>query len=629
MKNKNLMLISMLLILILGIGITSAAEDLSEQISNDISIDSGPDELSIESNDLDDKGLENTEFEEINGAIDEKSDSDSNLKAEIQTENKTFDAIQNAISKASENDTIILNGTYTSNENNMVIVNKAVTIKGVNNAILDGNHFKTRFRIDCPNVVFKDICFKNFKFDDYETAIIMTKNGVTVDNCNFTDNSGKITAILASGGDCKISNCRISSNANDNAAIQLKNTKTDISNCIFNGNKYLSKNRDHDMSFDEDAILFGLIISSHSKLALSNSNFYSNKISGLSMSKSDCTVNNCIFNNTESAIYSTDSNTTIRNSLFTKLDMGIKLIGGKNTVSGCNFTNNKGTPVMLDNDYYMYDGSFLINNSRFINNTNKNGPSAIYAIMCGAKIVNCVFKNNSGLTAKGVIFLETKSSVTIANNGKTQNYKDVTVLDNALKAYPYLVYKIKKSFTTSYKSRKLFTGKVIYGFNNKTWSYFDGICYIEKGKKEYWEDFGAKIKIDFSKYAVGKYKAIFCVGPDGSEDFVWRDIYAVATIKITKAKTIVKAPKVSARFKKSKYFKVTVKNKDTKKAMSKVKVKIKVYTGKKHKTYTVKTNKKGMGKLNTKKLKRGKHKVVISSGNKNCIISKKSKITII
>ncbi len=100
------------------------------------------------------------------------------------------------------------------------------------------------------------------------------------------------------------------------------------------------------------------------------------------------------------------------------------------------------------------------------------------------------------------------------------------------------------------------------------------------------------------------------------------------TIKIAKAKTTVKAPKVTNKFKKSKYFKITLKNKATKKLISNVKVKIKVYTGKKYKTYNVKTDKKGIAKINTNKLKIGKHKVVISSLNSNYQISAKSTITI-
>ena len=93
---------------------------------------------------------------------------------------------------------------------------------------------------------------------------------------------------------------------------------------------------------------------------------------------------------------------------------------------------------------------------------------------------------------------------------------------------------------------------------------------------------------------------------------------------ITKSKTIVKAPKVTNKYKKSKNFKVTVKNKATKKAVKNTYVKIKIDK----KTYKIKTNSKGIAKFNTKKLKIGKHKVVISSGNSNYIMSAKSTITI-
>lgn len=119
--------------------------------------------------------------------------------------------------------------------------------------------------------------------------------------------------------------------------------------------------------------------------------------------------------------------------------------------------------------------------------------------------------------------------------------------------------------------------------------------------------------------AVGKHKVTITTGDSFSKK---------TTIKVNKIKTTVKAPKVTGKFKKSKFFKVTVKNKATKKAVSNVKVKLKVFTGKKYITKTVKTNSKGIAKLNTKFLKIGSHKVVISSANGNYKISAKSKITI-
>jgi hypothetical protein len=123
-----------------------------------------------------------------------------------------------------------------------------------------------------------------------------------------------------------------------------------------------------------------------------------------------------------------------------------------------------------------------------------------------------------------------------------------------------------------------------------------------------------------SKLKAGTYKAQIKV--------TYTKTSKTVKFKIKKAKTKVKAPKVTNKLKKSKYFKVTVKNMANKKAVSKTKVKIKVYTGKKHRTYTVKTDKKGTAKINTKNLKTGKHDVVITSGNKNYIISAKSRITI-
>ena len=55
---------------------------------------------------------------------------------------------------------------------------------------------------------------------------------------------------------------------------------------------------------------------------------------------------------------------------------------------------------------------------------------------------------------------------------------------------------------------------------------------------------------------------------------------------------------------------------------------MKVYTGKKFKTYSVKTNKNGIAKFNTKKLSKGNHRVVVSSANSNYSVSKKSAIKI-
>ena len=96
-------------------------------------------------------------------------------------------------------------------------------------------------------------------------------------------------------------------------------------------------------------------------------------------------------------------------------------------------------------------------------------------------------------------------------------------------------------------------------------------------------------------------------------------------INVVVPKLVVKAPKVTAYHKSKKYFKVTVKKG---KAIKGLKIKLRVYTGKKYKTYTIKTNSKGVAKFNTKKLKVGSHKVVVISKKKGYKFKKTSKIKI-
>lgn len=93
----------------------------------------------------------------------------------------------------------------------------------------------------------------------------------------------------------------------------------------------------------------------------------------------------------------------------------------------------------------------------------------------------------------------------------------------------------------------------------------------------------------------------------------------------TRIKTVVKTP---TSVKKTKKFKATITHKVNKKPVKNVKVKFKVYTGKKYKYIFRKTNSKGVITFSCKSLKKGKHKIIISSLNKNYSISKTIKVKI-
>ena len=184
-----------------------------------------------------------------------------------------------------------------------------------------------------------------------------------------------------------------------------------------------------------------------------------------------------------------------------------------------------------------------------------------------------------------------------------------------------------KALSTTYNSGKTFTVSV----KNAEGKPVNGLklalqVFTGKTSKTYYVTTNSKGVASFasaSKLAIGTHKVLIT-----SADAKIKVKQVASSIKVAKAKTTVKAPKVTAKVKKTKYFKVTVKNKATKKVVKGIKVKVKVYTGKKYKTFTAKTNSKGLAKINTKSLKVGKHKVVISSGNSKYTISAKSTITI-
>ena len=181
-------------------------------------------------------------------------------------------------------------------------------------------------------------------------------------------------------------------------------------------------------------------------------------------------------------------------------------------------------------------------------------------------------------------------------------------------------------YKTYYNSSKKYNVKVL---NSKTNGVLKGIkvnlkVYTGKSYKTLTATTNNKgiASFDLSRNAVGIHKIILSVNKNvvsAKKD---------STISISKANTIVKLSKTSFKYKKTDKLKIILKNKNTKKTISNISVKVKVYTGKKYKTYNLKTDKNGMVKISTKNLKKGSHKIVISSNSKNYIINKKSSIKI-
>lgn len=134
-------------------------------------------------------------------------------------------------------------------------------------------------------------------------------------------------------------------------------------------------------------------------------------------------------------------------------------------------------------------------------------------------------------------------------------------------------------------------------------------------------------KISTSKLALGTHNVI--INSTNKNLKIYKSTRIIVKKSVTKGvlKITASAPIKTVKYKANSYFyiKVTDYFGFLKKNLS---LKVKVYTGSKYVTYTVKTNSSAIAKIKTNKLAIGTHKVTIKSGNKNYNLSKSSKIIV-
>ena len=357
---------------------------------------------------------------------------------------------------------------------------------------------------------------------------------------------------------------------------------------------------------------------------INNCTFNKNKVGDygvIYLEKGILSIMNSIFGNNAKVICTNVPNDydgsqrklTIKGSIFENNSKFVLDNNANCVIDSCTFRNNSG----LIEDYY----ALTIKNSNFLNNkaalniwvyntvnlinltftNSNNNVTAVYSENSNLKVTNCTFKSN----IEAAIISGNKVSITKGN--RTTNYTKVLSFTNDLKSFYFVKYSPVK-FITTYQSGKAYNVKAILGSNGKSCANVKLVLTVNLVKYECDDFFATTNSKRIASFKLSRLK--------------------VGKKKKKKAGTIVYAPYVTAKAKRSNYFKVTVKNSASKKVVPNLKIKLKVYTGKKYRIYTVKTNKKGIASFNTKNLKRGKHTVVISSGNSNYIISKRSRITI-
>lgn len=671
----NYLLIPILIILLLSLGTVSASYIDCDDSSN-------IDALLVDGDSEDIGGMDSIEISEGDSADSSNVVSSNALNDDSEGDDstvKSFSDIQSAIDDASEDSTIELNGTYTGSEpvklNKslkflgkedkaviqcddssifMEIITNPLAVKFENIKFISTSYNPSFFYVDDGvNLSFENCIFENISTGvqygdlyvnnsllihsylgtDYSSGIVNNSNftqnshigigkdgRVDIYNCNFVD--GNASAIFSYGG-VDIINCTFRNfTAQNGGAIYLDGGYKFIKNCVFINNvangyggaiycdPWSNDVFVENCSFINNSAKFG------SAIAWNSSNF--------------ATISNCIFDNNK-ALGSNSLDTTLYflKDFNTTRDFSKLNITANNNYWG---SNN----VVLSDIFKSKNGeTFKLGNilTLKLKSNGENSYTLYFANSSGSKVskmpnyyVTLKDRRTGAVIVRDLLLENGEATFGYANN--TLNMDVIDILNNGGKSVTKLSVTVTPTkLVAYYRSGKTFNIKVVDKYSKKAIS---GIklnlkVYTGKKYKTYYVTTNSKGMAIFkaSALAIGTHKVEIT-----SSNKKYSVSKTTSSIKINNAKTIISAPKISVKYKKSYYFKVRAKHMSTKKYIRGLKIKLRIYTGKKYKTYTVKTNTKGLAKFNTKNLKRGTHKVVIISGNSNYVVSKKSSIKI-
>ena len=542
----------------------------------------------------------------------------------IKTSGSTFSDIQTKINGAKDGDVISLTGkTYSATGNESIIVSKRITIQGASdNVVLDAKNLSSGIISSS-----KGITLKNIKFINSNMAIYASSD-CTIINCTFEGNDENGVYILGLGSASKVTveNSIFKNNGN---GIFLQNTDSKISNCEFDNNVNLYS---------------GGAISIHSSnINIVSSNFTNNVGYFGGAIYIDSILDNLIISDSlfvnnaaesGSAIADeVDGSYTLENNVFVNNK-------AKDNVEGIGFLNSN---AILKDNVIKNDIKINSNAQVSIAPTGNNFGDLVEVKFKGANNVPLSNKKVTILAYKGDYShnqyhatTDSKGIARLAPVDSADNYDFIVIADagnfkvvsslNNIQYYKTSALIKANNVVATYNSGKQFTAQILNKNTKKAVAGVKVSIFVSGNRFKSYDCISnndGKVSLDLSSLSVGKW-TVEVYSYDNTENIELSKVKF--SFKVNKAPTKVKAPKVTNKFKKSKYFKVIVKAYN--KPLKNVKVKVKVFTGKKSKIYNIKTNKNGLSKFNTKKLSRGKHKVVISSGNKNYKISAKSTIKI-
>lgn len=586
---------------------------------------------------------------------------------------KAYTDLQDIINDTDDGSTVVLNESYKYNSSsdeslsNGVSISKNLTIEGKDEVYIDGAGVSRCIYIasNC-NVILKNLIIKNGYTKASGGGVYLGENStLKIYNCIFDNNY-----VYNSNGGAL--DAQVGTNVEIYDSIFANNTSTRVSN----------------LAWDDYKCGMGSAICVHinSNLRISNSKFLKNRAflatillisyDDVTYKLSNITVDNTLFENNTSTnrgvIYLDElgrgeflnsvfrNNNIIHSGGVLEIDTAIYSL-----VKNCRFEDNSAVTggainvkvfdvnyrsnaiikdcVFLRNKASSYGGAIAskygiteISNCEFHFNEAAENGGAVYSRLGSMKISNSRFSDNEANNG-GAIFLSSEGS-SVINSGFARNAAKQKGGAIYSKNIDVRSYGCKYSKNTASVANNIFGAFLIkVSYSKKDASHFKlKIKLTSPWKMSLAQK--VKIKITGTHKYTSKWLKVNSKGQ--------LTLTIPSNVKITKntltisvknavgsIKSITKV-KDSAKFSYNKKVKkpskiaITAKNKATKKLIKKTKFKVKVYTGKKYKTYKPKTNSKGVMKISTKKLSRGLHKFIIILSNKNYDVNSKFYIRI-
>ena len=346
----------------------------------------------------------------------------------VLSTNVEYDTLSNAVANSNDIDTIyVKNGTY--KDTGILISDKSLDIIALGNVVFDAQGTDANFIIvnETADVHIYGITFRGLRNRNTNYGAIVNYGDLSIDSCNFTDNTITKTSFAENGGaaifnkgySLEINNCTFINNVaplkvSTAAVTSLSNEDVTITASKFINNSAREGGALHfkNIAQYEEAIIScdfehntavkgsAIYVGSNSKyLGVTLSGFKKNDIKN-SLGENTQLEGGVIYVNANTSQVTLDiSLSNFENNSHRDVDGGaICLDGSSNAhIESCIFNNNTGKlgSVILIKNLYNKKLTLFIDNSNFINNHATSGSIATFPKVT-ALIDECLFANNTG-----------------------------------------------------------------------------------------------------------------------------------------------------------------------------------------------------------------------------------------